>query len=436
MILALALVAWLSFVEFRINGGRHTPALYFLLYMTALMIICTLLSSQMPFSVAGFFYLSVVSGAFWLGHLCTTMVFDGARPAEEHKADIVEMLATPVIWRSLVVVVIVGIAAAVLSLVSLFHSAQSAGVSLSGLGDLANLPAYFSAARYTTGGEDAEPIEIRFFTLFIEAGSACAGLMRAVKGTRRQRLLQYAPLFFALLMTLTTGSRSYFFLNGTWFFGSLISVLCVQGTMFKQLKSPSFWLKSTLAMAIAFIFGSAFTLLRFAAQNLQKPTFDQFLSQLVPIMASSLQSIVNATVIFDRMTVPGAQLHFAAYTFAPIMAWLGMESYRYPPTVYLSNGLSDSNQYSLPGFLLADFGPIITVFIYFVTGALAAASVHMARTGRLSFLPLTTGIMCVVLFSPFHNFFFWTTHVALFMLMVLFWSAMQYLNSEMKLSRT
>jgi hypothetical protein len=69
MIIATLFVFWLTFVEFRLTNGRHTPALYFLLYMSALMVISDLLAGITPFSVDGFFFLAIVSGMFWFGHL-------------------------------------------------------------------------------------------------------------------------------------------------------------------------------------------------------------------------------------------------------------------------------------------------------------------------------------------------------------------------------
>jgi hypothetical protein len=178
-------------------------------------------------------------------------------------------------------------------------------------------------------------------------------------------------------------------------------------------------LKAGILLTIAFLFGSAFALLRYAAETLQTPTIAQFWTQLLPIMASSLAAIVTATLIFDQVTHVGIPLHLAAYTFAPIMAWLGLESIHYPPTVYLTNGLSDSNQYALIGYLLMDFGPLITAIIFYLTGFLAAVTVRLVRAGVLSLLPLLIAIICVILFSLISNFFFYTTHVALFIGMTL-----------------
>jgi hypothetical protein len=99
------------------------------------------------------------------------------------------------------------------------------------------------------------------------------------------------------------------------------------------------------------------------------------------------------------------------------MAWFGLESHRYPPTVYLTSGLSDSNQYSLVGLLLLDFGPTLTVAIFFLSGVMAAAFVSLARSGALVALPLLIGVICTILFSLITNFFFFTTHIVLFIAM-------------------
>lgn len=433
MIFALVFVAWLYIVEYKTTGGRHTPALYFLMYMSALMVVCILLSGQMPFSLAGFFFLAVISAAFWLGHLCSAMVFRSetiTNAAPQNGDAILRILEIPFIASNLRVLTAVGAMAGIAALVALWFAAAAAGVAVHSIGDIAQLPAYFSEMRYATGVEDAEPLAVRIFVLVIEAGSISAGLLRTIEGTRLQRLMQYSPLFVSFLMTLMTGVRSYFFLNCTCFFGSFIAILCVRGTVFEQLRSTRFLIKAGIILSIAFLFGSAFSLLRYAAENLQTPSVDQFITQLLPIMASSLAAIVTATLVFDQVSVPGTPLHFAAYTFAPVLAWFGLESYRYPPTVFLSSGLSDSNQYSLAGFLLLDFGPTLTTGIYFVTGALAAAAVYLVRSGVIAMLPFLIGLICVILFSLIHNFFFFTTHVALFIGLTIYWAVLQYLVKQ------
>lgn len=422
MIFAFAFVTWLLFVEFKTTGGRHTPALYFLLFMTCLMTICTLLSNQTPFSEAGFFFLALITGAFWIGHLSAAMALGlpnkAFYPGDNYDSELDRLLTLPAVFKSMRLLAAIGAMAGVAALILLFLAATGAGVQVSSFSDLGFLPAFFSAARYSTGGGEVEPGSIRLLMVLIEAGSVAGGLLQSTSSRNQKRVIQFAPLGIAFLMTLVTGARSYFFLNIVWFFGSLIAVQCVRGQIFKQLRSTFFLVRSSLLLLIGFIFGSAFSLLRYASQNLVAPTLDQFVAQLVPTMASSLASIVTATIIFDQVINPaGVPMHFGAYTFAPPLAWLGLESIRYPPTVYLTNGLSDSNQYSLTGFLLMDFGPYITFIIYFMTGSLAATAVHLVRAGFVVAFPLVVAIICVILFSPFHNFFFFTTHVVLFIAM-------------------
>jgi len=423
MIIAVIIVFWLLYVEFRISDGRHTPALYFLLYMSGLMIICAFLAGVAPFSPAGFFYLAIVSGAFWIGHLSGALVFGGgvdrmtSGSRDEENGEILRILTLPPMLRSLNILVTVGTVAGIMALIALWQAARGAGIQVTSIFDLWQLPGYYSQMRYSSGVEDAEPISVRFLLPVLEAGSVASGLLRPLGATRYQRLFQTLPLIAAFAMTLMTGSRSYFFLNCVWYFGAFIAILCVQGTVFTQLQSPIFLLKAVLLITVAFLFGSAFAILRYIAVSPGTFAFDGFVNQLLPLMASSLEAIVNATLVFDQVASPGVGLHLATYSFAPVMAWLGLESVRYPPNIYLTNGLSDSNQYALVGYLLLDFGPFLTAIIFFMTGFLAAGAVYLVRAGVIAILPLLIAIICVTLFSLIGNFFFYTTHVALFVAM-------------------
>jgi hypothetical protein len=364
------------------------------------------------------------------------LVFDSVRGSRQPPQNvkegygILEALSIPPLPRILEILVIIGALVGLWASIVLLQSARSNGVSINNIGDLAKLPAYYSALRYTAGIEKAVPTSIQYYVLILDAGAIAGGLLRTFKTTWYQQIFQLLPLGFALLLTLTTGARSYLFVDCTWFFGSLIAVLCVQGTIFKQLRSPRFLLKAGALLIIAFLFGSSFALLRYAARTLQTPTLAQFWTQLAPTMAASLAAIVTATLIFNQVTHVGVPLHLAAYTFAPIMSRLGLEAVRYPPDIYLTSGLSDSNQYALVGYLLMDFGPFITALIFFLTGLLAAATVRLVRAGVLSFLPLLIAIMCVILFSLIHNFFFFTTHVLLFIGMTLAVIILRRLQSQ------
>lgn len=337
--------------------------------------------------------------------------------------------------------VYLGVCAGIVGVIALWQGAQAAGISVHSLADLPQLPAYYSTMRYLPGAQDAEPLLVRFCMPLLEAGASAAGLLLVLKASRKRHIVESAPLLLALLMMLMTGVRSYLLLNLVLFVCSLMAVLCTDGRFFSQLRSIGFWIKSITIGGIGFLFGASFGILRVdaAAQaaSQQGFSFDLFLNRLVPVMVDSLAGTIISTVVFDQATQPFVRMYMGAHTFAPVLAWFGLESIRYPPDVYVAGGMSSSNQYSLVGFLLVDFGPYITTMIYIFTGFLSAALVSFLRGGMLWLLPVLIAVLCVLMFNPIGNFFFFTTHVALFLMMLVEWIVLHYLvQDRQKLART
>lgn len=438
MIIVPAFLLWIFLVEYRISDGRHTLAGYFLLYLTAISLMCIGLSKELPFSLPGFFYLGLLGGMFWLGHSAAVLCTAGfsrrasAAFAAPIRVRIEETLRYRPAWVVLNLLLAAGLLAGVAAILALINGAAQAGVKISNPADLLNVPAYYSGLRYTTGVQEVEPLLVRFCIPFIEASASVGGILATMATARKYKVLLYIPLIIALLMTLITGSRSYILMNTTWFMGSLLAIFCIERRPLDQLRSLKFWIIFSVVAAISVVMVTAFQILRFGLGNPSLLTFNQFMQAWIPGLASSIVGPTIATLVFDHVSQSGVALHLATYTFAPVMAWFNLESVRYPQTYYLLNGQTDSNIYSLFGFMLMDFGPTLTAIAFFLSGALGALAVLLARLGQVVALPTVIASACVIIYSPIHNFFFWTTHVLLFLGMSGFWGLIQYLSMTSK----
>lgn len=402
----------LLFVQYALFNKQNNPSFIFSAYWFGWFIVAIYFHSEFPVYSAGMWFAAMLCGITFIGFFSGNLV----------------ALSTPftsqMISNSKISIFIkISALAGALSVINLWISAILNGVSFGSISEFFNLATYYSIQRYGDSSY-SEPIFTRILNIPLFSGYVLGGILYIKRECKHDAIISLLPLAFALLLTLTLGTRASLLLAGALYAGGILCALDYQGRSKIKIYNPKMWIFfAFIVIGAAFLF---VTIQFFRGGNeisdLDTNTVEDTFEH---VKTSWLAPFPIFTDLFEKYLAGEDHIALGGYSFFGPLSLLGVESHRNPLPIYYGNGVAgDTNVFSMFGFMLLDWGVVGMSLLFSIFGIVAGFAWRRVRQGSAIWLPMLAGTYSVALWSIVHNIFSQITLVAAFVILacVSFWA--------------